>query len=161
MKSALPLVLLSIVLTSCLGQVMGEHVRVGQRVPSFSIELSDGDSVNNNVLEGKPCVIVFFNTSCGDCQRELVELQRVYDEFRDRATFLCIGRNEEPRAVASFWKNHSLSIPYSAQTDRSVFDMFASTGIPRVYVADGRGVVRHVFVEKVNTRKLRKTLLSM
>lgn len=161
MKRILPLVLLSIVLASCLGQVMGEYVRVGQSIPSFSVELSDGRSVSNKTLRGRPCVIVFFNTACGDCRRELVEVQQVYEELRDRATFLCIGRKEEATTVEAYWKNQRLSIPYSAQKDRQVFDLFASTGIPRVYVADGNGIVHHIFVEKVRARRLRNAILSL
>lgn len=161
MKRILPFVILSVVLTSCLGQVMGEYVRVGQGIPSFSVTLSDGKKFVSKEWRGKPCVIVFFNTKCGDCQRELPEVQDVYNEFREQASFVCISRNETADKVRAYWSAQGLSIPYSPQTDRKVFSLFAEVGIPRVYVVDASGIVRHVFVEKVSARKLRKILLPL
>lgn len=49
-------------------------------------------------------------------------------------------------------------MPYSAQTDRSVYALFATAGIPRVYVSDNNGIVRAIYVEKVNSDTLCQTL---
>jgi hypothetical protein len=49
-------------------------VRVGDRLPSFSVDYltSDGTGVfSTGRLTGRT-VIVFFHTSCSDCQRELL-----------------------------------------------------------------------------------------
>jgi hypothetical protein len=35
-------------------------------------------------------------------------------------------------------------MPYSPQADRSVFQLFAYTGIPRIYISSPDGVVRYV-----------------
>lgn len=48
-------------------------IRVGDRLPSFTVDVIDGSSrtlFNSSSLQGQT-VIVFFNTECKDCQREL------------------------------------------------------------------------------------------
>lgn len=88
MKTWLMQLLLPCLLVAC---VVDEHedkavpdessiVRVGDRLPVFSVEVTDGSEhsvFNSNSLEGTT-VIVFFNTSCQDCQRELPELNAYY-----------------------------------------------------------------------------------
>ena len=43
-------------------------------------------------------------------------------------------------------KNH-LTLPYSAQENRTVYYQFAKSGIPRVYVIDKELVIRSVFTD--------------
>lgn len=114
-------------------------LQVGDRLPEFEITLNNGDMVTTESLRGSESVIVFFNTSCVDCRRELPELQKLYDEciLQNRPIrFICISREEGAASVAKFWEENNLTMPYSAQTDRRVYNLFASSGIPRLYEAD-------------------------
>lgn len=114
-------------------------LQVGDRLPEFEITLNNGDMVTTESLRGSESVIVFFNTFCVDCRRELPELQKLYDEciLQNRPIrFICISREEGAASVAKFWEENNLTMPYSAQTDRRVYNLFASSGIPRLYEAD-------------------------
>lgn len=139
----------------------GDVVQVGQSLPAFSVTLSDGTSVSDLSLRGRAAVIVFFHTTCRDCQRELPELQAVYDELQPQAHFVCISRAEPAADVSAYWSDHNLTLPYSAQTDRVVYNLFARHTIPRVYVADAGGTVRACFVEQVDTDSLRHLLRNL
>ena len=44
--------------------------------------------------------------------------------------------------------NEGLALPYSAQTDRAVYNLFARGGVPRIYIADREGTVRLVYGEQ-------------
>lgn len=183
-----------------------EYVHPGDKVPVFSCVLNTGDTINTgNLQEG--LVIIFFNTSCSDCQRELPILNDCYlrgelphinsrsgsedlralnersiceelthknnqnsnEEFPDDHflessleeislqphfsplfslvssfipfRYVCISREEDSLSVTKFWNAHNLSMPFSAQTDRKIFSLFASAGIPRVYVVNKNGIV--------------------
>ena len=122
------------------------------------VQLSDGSTAGNSQCRGKQSVIVFFHTTCPDCRRELAELQQVYAERGDSVCFLCISRQQPAEEVASYWQENSLTLPYSAQPDRAVYNLFATAYIPRVYVADTATVVRTVFVEQMGAGQLRAAL---
>lgn len=129
-----------------------ERVNVGDRVPSFTVEVVDNGgrtSFSTADIVGET-VIVFFNTSCEDCRRELPKLNEYYLQHRDEEGFrmVAISREEGEKSVAAYWRDNNLQIPYSAQTDRRIYSLFASSIIPRVYYCSPQGIVTKVFIEK-------------
>ncbi len=131
-----------------------ERVKVGDRVPSFTAEMvGAGGSTftfSSADLKGET-VIVFFNTWCKDCQRELPRLNDYYLQHREDEGFqmVAISRAEAGENVADFWADNGLQIPYSAQEDRHIYDLFASSVIPRVYFCSAQGIVTKVFIETI------------
>lgn len=128
-----------------------ERVKVGDRLPSFSVEVIDGDSTyvfSSDRLTGRTA-IVFFHTECKDCQRELPELNDYYLRHRDEPGFqmVAIAREESEPEIAAYWQEHGLSIPFSPQDDRRIFNLFASSTIPRVYISSPSGIVEWVGIE--------------
>lgn len=105
----------------------------GDMLPEFTVVTSDGDTVTTASLAGTVSVITFFNTSCRDCQRELPKLQQAMMEHPD-VRFLCIAREESAESIAAYWADHSFTLPYSPQSGRQVYSLFASSIIPRIYV---------------------------
>ena len=128
-----------------------ERVRVGDHVPQFTASVVDDTgrhSFSTEQLTGET-IIVFFNTWCGDCQRELPLLNDYYLQQSEKSGFqmIAISRAEGEESVAAFWKEKGLQIPYSAQNDRRIYDLFASSIIPRIYFVSPEGVVTHICVE--------------
>ena len=126
-------------------------VRVGDRLPSFSVEVVSDDvrSVfSSDRLSGRT-VIVFFHTGCRDCQRELPELNGYYLRHRDEAGFqmVAIAREESEPDVAAYWQAHGFSIPYAPQNDRRIFNLFATQTIPRVYICSPKGMIEWMGIE--------------
>ena len=129
-----------------------ERIVVGSRVPIFSVNVVDYEglttSFSTNRLYGET-VIVFFSTQCKDCQRELPELNEYYLKHKDDEGFqmVAISRAEGEQSVADFWSANNLQIPYSAQEDRKIYDLFASSVIPRVYFVSSSGIITKVLIE--------------
>lgn len=107
------------------GNERQELVEVGQKLPAFAVVMNDSTLVSSTDLTGKPSMIVFFNTACTDCRKELPIVQELFEEFSDRANFMAISRAEGRESVAAYWEKEKLEIPYSAQADRNVFGLFA------------------------------------
>ena len=129
-----------------------ERVRVGDPLPAFSVEMVSEDGVTtfrSDSLTGGSTVIVLFNTACPDCQRDLPLLNDYYLRHRSEEGFrmVAIGREEKNEHVEAFWKEHAMCLPYSVQTDRHVFNLFASATIPRIYFCSPELVVTRIDVE--------------
>lgn len=136
-------------LLSCIaeGDKVGQELAVGDKMPEFSIKMDNGETVTAEDLKGNVSLVVFFHTSCKDCQQELPVLQTFYEDF-PQCKLVCISREESTTSVADYWKEESLTLPYSAQEDRSIYHLFARQGIPRIYVIDKYGIIRAVFTDK-------------
>lgn len=139
-----------------------EKVKVGDTLPDFTVVLNDGTILTPSCLQlAVGGAIVFFHTDCPDCQRALPIVDRVVRNMDHAPFVVCISRAEGADAVASYWHAHALSLPYAAVSDRSIYELFASRTIPRIYVVNRRGKVTAVFVEKVDESTLRSALQAV
>lgn len=161
------LLFLTICLCSCLHDdhnisPTGVNLSVGDVVPQFQLRLcipdpldwrvasvaADGTSTPCTTVsmadqKGKRVYLLFFNTSCQDCQRELPRIQRMYEEHRTDSNyvFMAIAREQARKSIEEYWLQNNITLPYSEQGDRVIYNLFASEGIPRLYVVDERGVI--------------------
>ena len=119
----------------------------GDSIPAFSVVMDDGQTVTSESLKGKISLIVFFHTGCPDCQKELPVLQKIYTDYGQSIRMICISREESASEIARYWDENHLTLPYSAQEDRTVYYLFAKSGIPRVYVVDEELIIRSVFTD--------------
>ena len=134
-----------------------ERVKIGDRLPYFSVTDQNGDAFcSDNLI--KPTLVVFFHTRCYDCRKELPVLQDIYEYYGQQIQIICISRAEAESTISSYWCSNKLALPFSAQEDKRVFKLFADRVIPRVYLVDSSGIVRAVFVERFKKRKLNKAI---
>ncbi len=136
-------------LTSCIGEKNpARDLEVGDKVPEFSVVTSDGTVVDNISLLGGVSCIMFFNTHCPDCQKTLPQVQMIYDEYLSQGvSFILISREQGDEEVAPYWQECGYTMPYSAQKTREVYEKFAQSRIPRVYICDKNGIIKSIFTD--------------
>lgn len=134
------------------------EIQVGDRIPDFSVTMNNGTTVTGASLRQGLSIIMFFHTSCPDCRRTLPNVQRVYDEFHSKGvSFALISRSqiaqdsEDSRGnflegVESYWKQQGYTMPYSAQSDRRVYNLFATSRVPRVYICKD-GIIKNFYTD--------------
>ena len=136
-------------LVGCINEdVPSGEVKVGDRLPAFEVVMNDGTVVTDASLIGKVSVVMFFHTSCPDCRQALPRVQDIYDEYAQKdVLFALISRECTADEIRAYWEENSLDMPYSAQNDRTVYNLFASSRIPRIYISDENGTVRYIFTD--------------
>jgi len=121
-----------------------------RRASNLDFTLGDvnGKLVKLDASRGKPVILDFWATWCGPCRREMPELNRIYQRYRDRGLEV-IGvsvdtiQGNGARAVAPFIKEFQIS--YSiVMADQDIVNQFAIVGIPTtLFIApDGELVAR-------------------
>lgn len=161
MKHNIIISILTLVLTSCVTDEpeIESTVKVGDKVPDFIIELNNGTRLASDDLIGRHSVITFFNTSCSDCQRELPVIDSLYRQ-RPELIVACIARSESATSISKYWEENNLSVPYSAQPDASVYNLFATAGIPRIYIIDESQTVVAQFDDSFTTLSALESALN-
>lgn len=122
-------------------------VEVGDTLPYFSVVMNDGTTLNTDMLRGRESMIVFFTTTCEDCRRELPRIN-TYAIAHPEIRTVCIARSQTEAEIEPFWRKEGLTLPYSPQPDRAVYDLFATSGVPLIYRADPQLRVTAVFSEQ-------------
>lgn len=125
----------------------GPSLSVGDALPHFSVEMNNGLLVSNNSMQGKVGMIVFFNTGCGDCRKELPVIQQIWDEFNQNPQVVIapIARAESEEEITDYWTANGFTMPFSPQDDRAVYELFAHSIIPRIYITDKDGVIKFTY----------------
>lgn len=51
--------------------------------------------------------------------------------------------------IERYWQSKSFSMTYSPQADRSIYNLFATSLIPRIYICDRNGIIRYIHTDDV------------
>lgn len=136
------LTLFVISLSGCISdsEVKEWSLRPGDALPRFEVTTLSGETVSSADSYAGELIIVFFNTTCADCRRELPVLQSLYEAdlllpADERKRYICISRAEREEDVRRYWTENHLTLPVAAQDDRKIYSQFASVGIPRIFHA--------------------------
>ena len=97
-------------LTGCINEkIEGADLKVGDMIPEFEVAMDNGTVVTDDVLKESVSVIMFFHTSCPDCQQVLPEMQKIYDEYASNGVkIVLISREEGKDDIQSFWDENGL-----------------------------------------------------
>ena len=156
------IIVLGLILSSCIKEEQGVELVVGDRLPDFEVVMNDGSVVDDDILSEGVSVVMFFHTSCPDCQQALPRMQQIYDEYISKGVYFAfISREEGVVDIESYFNGKGLKLPYSAQNDRKVYEQFAQTRIPRIYICEKGGIIRYIFTDDpVPTYDLLKSSLD-
>ena len=136
-------------MTGCIKEKQtGADLKVGDVLPDFEVMMNDGSVVTDEILKEKVSVVMFFHTTCPDCQQALPIMQNIYDEYASKGVvFVLVSREEGNEDIAGYFNENGLKMPFSAQNDRKVYELFAKTRIPRIYINDRDGIIRYIYTD--------------
>ena len=149
MKRILSGVLCLLIAAGCVKEnYKGADLKVGDMIPDFEVVMSDGRVVTDDELKENVSVVMFFHTSCMDCQQALPVMQQIYDEYASETVrMVLISREQGNEGIYTYWRKNGLKMPYSAQKTRNVYEQFARERVPRIYVNEKGGIIRHIFTD--------------
>ena len=133
-------------------------IKVGDRVPSFTVRDDMGNAFSSSGFIGKQSLLLLFDITCGDCQREFKDVvSPVWDRLKDDPDFCMVAisrvtanktREQDIAAVNGYWTEKGYTMPKYFDENRQVYNLFAQLYVPRIYLIDKQGVVRWTTIEK-------------
>ena len=121
-------------------------VEVGEPAPDFTIRTFDNTSLSRTALAGKPLMLVFWNTWCPDCMKELPEINRIVEKLgRGELTVLAVntGLNDSESKARAYWKKYGYVFPVGFDHSFEIGQAFRVIGVPTVFLIDSKGIVRY------------------
>ncbi len=120
----------------------GYIVKIGQQIPDFSMELTNGKTVKIADLKGKVVMLQFTASWCGVCRKEMPHIEAdIWKKYKDNPNFALYGIDlDEPKdVVEKFAKLIPVTYPLALDPKGGIFYQFAEKGA---------GVTRNVIVDK-------------
>lgn len=123
----------------------GYIVRVGEAVPEFELNCTDGSVYSRQSLLGTAYVLQFTASWCGVCRKEMPHLEReVWQRYRgEHFLLLGVDLDETPEKVRAFAKQMGITYPIAPDPGGDLFYKIAApkSGVTRNVVVDQTGEI--------------------
>ncbi len=139
-------------------------LRIGDKVPDFTLQTLNGEKVSFSNLEGRGVVINFWATWCPPCRREMPLLDAVQEKYGSRGlSIVGIDLHEPPAAVRKYVESIGVKFPIwvDAPQSRSGFDRtselfnrFGGVGLPTTFFIYRNGTIQSVHIGELNRATL-------
>lgn len=125
---------------------VGYIVKVGQQAPEFTLQLTDGGTLDIASLRGKVVMLQFTASWCGVCRREMPFIERdIWQKHKENPRFALYGidREETPEVIAKFVKATGITYPVALDVKADAFASYADreAGITRNVLIDEEGKI--------------------
>ncbi len=107
---------------------------------NFTLTDLEGKAWTLKDLKGKVVLVNFWATWCPPCQKEMPDLEALYNRYKDQGfVILAISEDEETNKVAPFIAERKISYPILLDPGQKVNKLFQVDGIPKSFVYDREG----------------------
>jgi peroxiredoxin len=114
----------------------------GDVAPDFTATLLGGESVTLAELRGEVVLLVLFSHECPDCKMFLDDMQASKSEFDELGVrILAIERDGNAEQVAAYMAENGYGFDVAVDENRAIYNLYATTYVPRAYLIDREGVV--------------------
>lgn len=123
-------------------------VVVGDNAPDFVATTLGGESVTLSALQGDEVLLVLFSHECPDCKMLLDDMQAANGGFEELGVcVLLVARDGKAGDVATYMSENGYEFDVVADPDRAIYNLYATTYVPRTYLLNKEGVVVHMTIE--------------
>ena len=147
-------------------------LKVGDKVPDFSANDQDGNTINLKDYKGKSLVVFFYpKADTPGCTAEACNLRDNYKELKDKGFELLGVSADSQKKQTNFKNKYKFPFPLLADEDHTVINTFGVWGPKKfmgreydgihrtTFVINGDGVVEKV-IDKVKTKDHAAQLLE-
>ena len=127
--------------------------KVGQRCPSYALELVDGSGkVSVKDFRGKIVIVNFWGTWCGPCKSELPDFDKIATEYADEVVVITVhtvrDKEDAPAYIEKHFSDSKMLFTYDVVFDAErEIDMYfnllggRNNTYPRTLILDQDGIV--------------------
>jgi peroxiredoxin len=129
------------------------------------ITLGDLKGVGHTVPDdyaGKVIVIRFWVDSCKSCEKEMPEINALYNKYKDRGlVVLAVNVGQSRSAASAFITRLKISFPALLDTDSSAAERYGARAVPFTVVIDRTGIVRKRILGETDIETFEKIIRSL
>lgn len=159
MKLAKPLLIVAAVLA--IAGALAYALTEKPAAPASTFTTLEGKSITLNDLRGKIVLVNFWATSCPGCVKEMPDMVKVYNDYRERGfEIVAVAMSYDPPAyVNNFVQTRQLPFPIVLDTDGAHAQAFGNVQVtPTSFVIGPDGRIHEHKLGEIDFNRLRALL---
>jgi peroxiredoxin len=117
-----------------------EAYDMARQQANFTLTDLQGKSWTLKDLKGKVVMVNFWATWCPPCQKEMPDLEALYNQYKDQGfVILALSQDDETQKVAPFIAERKITYPIFLDPGQKIGKLFEVDGIPKSFVYDRDG----------------------
>lgn len=110
--------------------------------PDFTMTSYDGQTVALSGLRGQVAVVNFWASWCTYCGDEAHELEKAWQEYRDRGVkFVGVDCADSDAKGRQFIEQYGITYPNGPDAGNRISDLYAVRGMPETFIIDPQGEI--------------------
>lgn len=132
-----------------LSAFMGNQCAVSQTqkvAPDFSLSTIDGETLKLSDYKGKVIILDFWATWCPPCRKEIPDLIKLYDKYKDKGLIIIGISSEDTNTLKEFSEDNGINYPIALGNQKVAEAYGGIQYIPTTFVIDREGniIKKHV-----------------
>ena len=130
----------------------------GWRAPPFTLLSASSRPFALEEARGTVTIVNFWATWCKPCQREMRELQALYEVYPDDMRILAVNVGESARAVRDWAVQYGLTFDILLDSRGDVSTLYQVRGLPTTFLLDEDLVIRRAHYGPIHVESLMREL---
>lgn len=115
-------------------------IKQGEPAPDFTLETLSGKEVSLSDYKGKIVMINFWATWCKYCDKEMPDMQKLYNKNKDDDfVVLAINVGESKKTAEKYINEEGYNFPVLLDNEGEIANTYLVSGLPTSYYIDKEG----------------------
>jgi thiol-disulfide isomerase/thioredoxin len=145
-------------------------LNTGEKSPAIMIKASNGDMFNPaKTGKDKQIILSFFSDNCTPCLKEIAELQKLQENYKDIIIYLVADVNTDEKKAKKFLKkiesssDVEITLPVVYDIYSDIKNAFKVKQFPTLFLIDKNGIIRLIFdgYTSANIESLKKKVNNL
>lgn len=123
-------------------------VTVGDMAPDFTARTLQGEIFTLSEERGNVVFVVLFSHTCPDCKALFNDIvSRIDDIEASGVRMIAVSRGGTQHEIEEYMLSNGYTFDVIADSSAEIYKLYATTYVPRTYLVDRDGVIRHTTIE--------------
>lgn len=145
------------------GHYLGHTPVPGEECPDFRLPDQAGEMQRfSDLRAGRPTLLNLWASWCPPCIQEMPDIQEIHDDFGPDGLFVlaCSVEQDSSSAIAHI-REQGFTFSNLHDPDDHLYFYFLANAIPRTFLLDAEGVVRHSFLGRIDPAEVRPLISDL
>ncbi len=127
--------------------------------PSFTLQNLSGQKVSLEDFKGKKVFLNFWATWCPPCVAEMPDIQKLYEETKDKdIVFLGVNIGEGRETASTFTRKNGINFPILLDDTTAISLKYNVRSIPTTFIIDEKGNITSSYIGLMTEAQMREAL---